>query len=100
MITGSMVFSLVVLAIALFVIIKITKFRHRFLAIILIALVIFGYFSFNLALGGHEVDLTTAKGVGQAFGIYFSWLGTAFGNAQTITSRIVENNSDDDMAGK
>ena len=100
MITESIIFSVVLLAIALFVIMKVTKFRHRLLAIILIALVLFGYFSFNFALGGHEIDLTTAKGVGQAFGIYFSWLGTAFGNAQTITSRVVENNSENEMAGK
>jgi hypothetical protein len=100
MIIGNLILSVIVLVIAMWVIMKLTKFRHKILAIFLIGLVLLGYFSFNLALGEQEVDYTTAKGVGQAFGIYFSWLGTIVGNAQTITSNAVKNNSDNDMGGK
>lgn len=100
MITGSMIFSGILLVIGLLIVIAITRFKHKLLAIFLIMLVLFGYFSFNFALGGHDVDLTTAKGLGNAFGIYFSWLGSIFGNAGAITSKAVENNSDDNLKGK
>ncbi len=93
MITGSLIFSVVMLVIALWVILTITRLRHKLLAIILIGLVLFGYFSFNLALGEKPVDFTTAKGVGQAFGIYFSWLNSALDTTGIITSKAISNGS-------
>lgn len=95
MITGSMIFSAVILVFALLIIMKVTRMRHRLLAVILMIIVIFLYFSFNFALDGHDIDLTTAKGVTKTFGIYFSWLNSAFGNIQGITSRVVENTSNE-----
>ncbi len=100
MITGGMVFFVFVVLIALGVLIKIFKFRHKFLAVLLIALILFGYFSFNTAFKGQDIDLTDFKGVAQASGIYFSWLGSVFGNVQTITSKTIENNSENNLAWK
>lgn len=95
-----MIFSAILLVFALLIIMKVTRLRHRFLAVILMIIVLFGYFSFNFALDGQEVDLTTAKGVAQTFGIYFSWLNSAFGNVQGITSRAIENTSNETIGEK
>jgi len=96
MITGSVILSVVILAVAIWALLKVVKLRRKLFVLLVIALVLFGYLSFNIALDGQNVDLTDFKGVAEASGIYFSWIGSAFGTAQTITSRVVENNSKDD----
>ena len=93
--TGSVILSLMIVAASTWLVMLMVKLRHKLFVIIIIALILFGYLGFNLALEGHEADLTDFKGVAEASGIYFSWLGSAFGTAQTITSRVVENNSED-----
>ncbi|MEK6828721.1 MAG: hypothetical protein AABY15_01235 [Nanoarchaeota archaeon] len=95
MITGSVILYGIAIAIALWMLVKITRFRHKILAIFVIALILFGYFSFNTAFKGQAVDLKDFRGLTEASAVYFSWLGSVFGNAQTITSRVVENNSRD-----
>ena len=97
MITGSVILSVVILAVAIWALLKVVKLRRKLFVLLVIALVLFGYLSFNIALDGQNVDLTDFKGVAEASGIYFSWIGSAFGTAQTITSRVVENNSRDNL---
>ena len=100
MVTGSLVLSLAVFAIAIWVILEIKKLKYKILAIFLIALVLFGYFSFNLALEGQNLDLTDFNGVAEASGIYFSWLNSAFGNAKTVTSMAIEKDNDENSQVK
>jgi len=91
-----MIFYISAVAIAIWIIFAITKIRHKLLVVILIAIILFGYFSINSAFEGKQIDLGDFNGVAEASGIYFSWLSSAFGNAGTITSRAVENSSSDD----
>ena len=92
---GSIALFLVVHIALVWMVTMMKKSRYKLIAFFLIALSIFGYISFNLAFGENEVDLSDFNGVSNAAGVYFSWLGTAFGNAQTVTSRVIEGNSED-----
>jgi 4-amino-4-deoxy-L-arabinose transferase-like glycosyltransferase len=96
MVASGTILIIVVFLIALWVISKIIPFKHKLLTIFLIALIILGYFSFTAAFKGQEVNLTDFKGLMEASTVYFSWIGSAFGNAQMLTSRVVANNSQDE----
>jgi len=100
MITGSIVFFVVIIAIALWTIITITKFKHKLLVVFLIVLILFGYFSVKTAFDGQNVDLTDFKGVVATSGIYFSWIGSTFSNTHEITSLSIDNNPKNNQAGK
>jgi hypothetical protein len=80
MVFGIAFFLVVILIAAIWVIIEFKRFRHKFLAIILIALIIFTYFSFTVTLKSYDIDYTTIPGVITAGKIYLSWLGTVFLN--------------------
>ena len=45
------------------------------------------------AFEGQKVNLTNFNCVSNAAGVYFSWLSSVLGNAETITSRVVENDT-------
>jgi len=65
------------------------KFKHKFWAFVLIGLVIFAYISFVVTVKKHNADLTSFKGVMKAIKIYFSWLGSIFGNLKSLTGSAV-----------
>jgi len=93
---GSVALFVVVHLILVWMATRMKKSKYKILAFFLIALSIFGYVSFNLAFEGHDINLSDFKGVTEASGIYFSWLGSVFGNAHAITTMAIENNSRDD----
>ncbi|HTY43748.1 MAG TPA: hypothetical protein VMC80_00710 [Patescibacteria group bacterium] len=64
--------------------------KHKFLAIFLVAVILFIYFSATSVFSGKNVDLKSIGGITDAFKIYFSWLGSAFGSVQTFTSNAVK----------
>lgn len=74
-----------------------SKLRHKLAFIFLLVLFLFGYFSITSAFDGQKIDFTDFKGVSHAVGIYFSWIGSEFDNAQAITTRAVENNSENNQ---
>lgn len=43
-----------------------------------------------MALRNRDIDLGSVSGVKEAFGIYFSWIGTVSKNFKSITSKAVE----------
>ena len=43
-----------------------------------------------MALKNRDIDFASVSGVKEAFGIYFSWLGTVSQNFKSITSKAVE----------
>ena len=59
-------------------------------ATLLIALILFGYFSFTISFKDRTVDLKTVEGLMSASKIYFSWLGSVFGNLKSITTYAVK----------
>ena len=64
--------------------------KHKFLAILMIGLVLFIYFSAVTVFKDKSVDLKSAGGIADAFKVYFSWLGGVVGNVQTFTANVAK----------
>jgi len=64
--------------------------RHKFFSLFLIFMLLFLAISFTVAIKGKNIDLKTSKGVFDAGKVYFSWLGSAFGNFKTVTTYAVK----------
>jgi glucan phosphoethanolaminetransferase (alkaline phosphatase superfamily) len=64
-------------------------FKHKFSAIFLILLIIFGYFSFVAVFKGKDVDFKSSDGIKAAGKLYFIWIGSAFSNVKSITANAV-----------
>ena len=78
------------LILLIYVTVELKRLKHKLWAIFLIALILFGYFSFNVTLKEQNIDYSSFDGIMEATGIYFSWLGGIFGNVKTITGSAVE----------
>lgn len=90
----SVIFFIAAIAIFLiWFILEFKRFRHKLLAIFLISLVLFGYFTINsVVLQRNDVDLGSVGGVIAAGKIYLSWLGSIFGNIKSITADAIHLN--------
>ena len=89
MVVGITLFIVAVLIIAIWVVIEIKRLKHKLFAIFLIALILFTYISFTVTLRGQEIDYTTVSGMITATKLYFSWLGSIFGNLKTMTTHAI-----------
>lgn len=79
-----------VLIIGIWVVVELRRFRHKLLAVFLIGLILFTYFSFTSVIKGRNIDLKTLTGLITATKLYFVWLGSMFGNFKTITTSAVK----------
>lgn len=86
---GTTLFIVGVLVAAVWIVIEMKRFRHKVFAIALIALILFTYFSFTSVLNRNEIDLDSTQSLISAGKLYFSWLGTVFGNFRTITANAI-----------
>ena len=82
------IFVLAIITIGIWIVIEIKRFKHIIFAILLIVLVIFSYVSFAVVAQDNELDFTSFSGVIEATKIYFSWLGSIFGNLKQITANV------------
>jgi len=89
---GVTLFVIGILIIAIWLIIEVKRFKHKALAVFLIALILFTYFSFTATLKGKDLDLKTISGLTTATKLYFTWLGSMFGNLKTITTNAIKMN--------
>jgi len=79
----------VVLVIAIWLIIEFKRFRHKILAVFLILLILFTYFSFAGVIKGKNLDLKTFGGMKEAGRLYLLWIGNAFKNVKVVTSNAI-----------
>ncbi len=86
------IFILVILVAAIWILFGFKKMKHKFLALFLIALILFSFFSFNAAFGGKDVSIKNISDVGKLVKIYFSWLINVFDNLKVITTQAVKMN--------
>ncbi len=84
--------TLLIIAVIVIGILFLFSFRHKFIAILLIGLLLLGFFSFNAAFKGRDISLNNISDVGKIAKVYLSWLGTAFGNIKTLTGQAVKMN--------
>ncbi len=87
------------LIIAIWIIIEIKRLRHKLFAIALIALILFTYISFTVTLSEKDIDFKTASGLMTASKLYFSWLGSLFGNLKSITTYAIQMDWDSNETG-
>jgi hypothetical protein len=83
---------MVVLVVAIWLIIEFKRFRHKILAVFLIVLVLFTYFSFASVIKGKEIDLKTFDGMKEAGQLYVLWMGNAFKNIKVVTANAINMN--------
>ena len=85
MLAGMSLLIVAGLIMAIWVIIELKRFKHKLFAMFLIVLILFTYISFAVTLRDHSVDLKTTSGIMTASKLYFSWLGSIFGNLKLMT---------------
>jgi len=83
-------FVIAALVIGIWLLFGFKRMKHKFVAILLIGLLLFGFFSFNIVFKGKDVSVNNVSDIGKIFKIYFSWLGNVFGNMKTITGQAIK----------
>jgi len=86
------IFIIAVLIAAIWFICGFKRARHKFLAVFLIALILFSFLSLTAAFGGKDTSINSISDIGKVIKIYFSWFGNAFVNLKTITAQVVKMN--------
>lgn len=90
MVIGITLFVISVLIIAIWIIIEIKRMKHKLMAIFLIGLILFLYLSFSFVFKSQDIEWKTIPGLMKGTNLYFSWLGSAFGNLKSITSYAIK----------
>jgi len=75
---------IVVLAAAIFVVLKLKHTRHKLYAILFIVLLLFLYTTFTFVTTQYNVDFKSKDGAFLAFKIYFTWLGHSVENMKVL----------------
>jgi hypothetical protein len=89
---GVTLFVIVGLIAVIWLLIEVKRMRHKVFAIFLISLILLTYFSFLTVFKDSGVDYKSVDGLINAGGLYFSWLGSIFGNVRTITTNAIKMN--------
>ena len=87
---GITIFVVVALIIAIWVVVEVKRMRHKAFAIFLIVLILFLYISSTFVFKGRDIEFNTVSGMTIAAKLYFSWLGSIFGNIKSITTSAVK----------
>ncbi|MFH1151604.1 MAG: hypothetical protein ABIJ14_01785 [Nanoarchaeota archaeon] len=87
---GVALFVVAILVIVIWVTIELKRLKHKVVAILLIALILFSYISATIIFRGQNIDFKTTPGVIKASKLYFYWLGSLFGNLKSITTNAIK----------
>ncbi len=87
---GMIIFIVVGLVIAIWMLFELKHMKHKLFALFLIALVLFGFFSFNAVFKGKDVSLNSLSDLARIGKVYFSWLSSAFTNVKAITTQAIK----------
>lgn len=85
-------FVIALLIITIWILIELKRFRHKIFAVFLIGLILFLYLSSIFVFRGQDLDFKSVSGVITSTKIYFSWLGSVFGNLKSITTNAIKMN--------
>jgi CDP-diglyceride synthetase len=86
---GVAFFIILILIVAIWVIIEFKRMRHKLFAIFLIGLILFLYITVTLVIKQNNLEVNSVQGVIDTTRVYFSWLGSVFGNLKDITSNVI-----------
>jgi hypothetical protein len=84
------IFIIAIIIVVIWVTYGLKKIRHKFLALFLIALVLFSFLSFGIVFRGKDISIKSVSDLGNAVKLYFSWLINVFGNLRSITTNAVK----------
>jgi len=90
-ISSTIIFLSILIAV-IWVFVEVKRLKHKVVAMILIALIIFSYLSFFAVFSSQEIDLKSPLGMVDATKIYFSWLGSIFTNLKMLTTNAIHLN--------
>ena len=79
-----------ILIAAVWIFIELKRLKHKLFAIFLIVLILLAYVSLAYTFKGQVINFKTVDGWKTASKVYFSFLGTVFGNLKTMTSHAVK----------
>lgn len=81
----------VLIAIALIIaVMRFVHFKQRFILVLILAILLFGYITFAAASHNKTINLKTAPGIYNAAKIYFAWFGQVGGNLKTLTASAIK----------
>lgn len=63
--------------------------KHKVLALVLILVVLFAYFSINFVFKEKKVDVSNIDGLKETAKVYFSWFATTFSNIKSFTANVI-----------
>ncbi|MDP2628720.1 MAG: hypothetical protein Q8P15_02380 [Nanoarchaeota archaeon] len=89
MVIGATFLVIAAAVIIIWVFLELSHFKHKILTVLLIGFILFLYLSTTMVFRGKDVDIQSVSGISEATGIYFSWLGSFFGNLKTVTSNVI-----------
>lgn len=84
--------GIVLIIAAIWAVLELKRFKHRALAIFLIVILLFTYFSFTVVFKDKKLDLSSMDGIKEAGGIYYSWVSSVFLNVKSLSSNAVKMN--------
>ena len=91
---GVVIIGVIVLIIAVYLLFELKGIKHKLFAFFLIALILFGFFSFNFVFKGEEIPLDNITDLGNAAKLYFNWVAYAFNNVKVLTANVIETDWD------
>tara|TARA_Y100000296_G_C5164056_1_gene253531 strand:- start:1588 stop:1914 length:327 start_codon:yes stop_codon:yes gene_type:complete len=86
--TGILIVSAIIILV--WILIEFKRFRHKIFAIFLMVLIVFLYLGGVVVFQDKTIDFSSYSGIMDATKIYFSWLGSIFGNFKTMTAGAIQ----------
>lgn len=91
---------IIALVIALiWILVELRRFKHKFFAILLIAMILASYFGFVVTLKGKDINYKSIDGLQTVVKLYFIWIGSIFKNFKTITANAIKLDWKGDSSG-
>ncbi|MBT4257575.1 hypothetical protein HOD88_00120 [archaeon] len=90
MVNGVVFLVISALVIVIWVLIEFKRLEHKLFAYFLIGMILVVAASFSVVTSNYDIDYGSASGLMTAGKVYFSWIGSVFGNAKTMTSHAIK----------
>jgi len=92
MIIGTTFLVIAIAIILIWIIFEFNGVKHKILAILILGLILFFYFSSVSVFKKYDLDYKSLSGLKESVLVYFSWMGSVFGNLKEITSNAINMN--------
>jgi hypothetical protein len=86
----SILVALIAIISLVLILFEVKKTKHKILLILILGLILFGYFSFIMVFKNRPISIKNLSDVDNLIGLYFSWLSHVFNNIKTLTGQITK----------